>query len=108
MARVESKRAYAGCGRAATSRCGAQADPAVTVPADVAALLLAHGLDPADPVLVRCVVAALGVTKTEVDFLPLTLALSPAISRGRFTYTLQINKPRTLLFDPYGPLCYLH
>ena len=41
------------------------------MPADVAVLLRAHGLDPADPALARCVVTALGVTKTEVDFFSL-------------------------------------
>ncbi len=50
--------------RAAGPARGEQAVPAV--PADVAALLLAHRLDPADPALARCVVTALGVTELAV------------------------------------------
>ena len=43
-----------------------QADPAVTVAADVAALLRTDRIDPADPALARCVVTALGITNSAV------------------------------------------
>jgi hypothetical protein len=89
-----------------TAACGPQADPTVTVPADVAAMLRAHGLDPADPALARCVVTALGVTKSAVPFPRPKLALS----RGKFPpQTNLLGPPHLPLHSPtahlYSPFC---
>ena len=87
-----------GASGAALQPRGEQAAP--TVPADVAELLQAHRLDPADPALARCVVTALGVSDLAVRAPP-TQRPTPRSPHPTSTVTHR-GTPRA----PHSPQCF--